>query len=180
MTGIEPDPVRTLTRFFGGYWISTLIVRAERVRQIGCFDPQIAFCEDQDFNFRLCEITSLAYVNKPLVNADRNPSSNDLERPWDKTEVRLRNNQKMFEKWLATSSALSKQVRQSIARSLRNTHSMWANLHIENGRFDEASGSLSNALKYGLTPGLIAKWGLILLAPAFAKKIAPKQMPYLT
>ena len=85
----------------------------------------------------------------------------------------------MMEKWLIGGTTLSQDVRKEVRRSLRVTHSQWANWHLENERYDEALDSVSEAIKYELTPGLAVKWLLTWMVPAFARKLAPKAKPYL-
>jgi len=89
--GIEPDAVKLLATSFCGFWVSTLLVRTDLIRQIGGFDPAVKFAEDRDFCFRLSLVTSLAYVNKVLARVDRTSRPNESKcRPWDHVEVRLR------------------------------------------------------------------------------------------
>jgi glycosyltransferase involved in cell wall biosynthesis len=178
--GIEPEPLVSIAKAFGGYWISTLLARTDLVRQIGCFDPTIWFCEDRDLYFRLCQVTSLAYVDKPLMIADKSRMEDGSDgRVWENLEIRLRNHQKMMEKWLIGGTTLPEHVRKEVQSSLRVTHSQWANWHLENERYEEALESVSDAIKYELTPGLALKWLLTWMVPAFARKVAPKAKPYL-
>src|SRR5208337_2939308 len=68
--GIEPEAVRNLVKFRDPFWVSTLLVRADVVKQVGPFDPDIKYAEDHDFLFRLSLATSYCYVNKPLSRID--------------------------------------------------------------------------------------------------------------
>src|SRR5208283_2928313 len=74
LIGIDRDAVKSLAESFSGFWISSLLVRADLVRQIGGFTGDISFVEDRDFHFRLSLVTSVAYVNKQLIRTDRSPS----------------------------------------------------------------------------------------------------------
>jgi hypothetical protein len=140
----------------------------------------IWFCEDRDLYFRLCQVTSLAYVDKPLIVADKSRMEDGSDgRIWEKLEIRLQNHQKMMEKWLIGGGSLAQYVRKEVQRSLRDTHSQWANWHLENERYEEALESVHEAIKYELTPGLAVKWLLTWLVPAFARRVAPKAKPYL-
>jgi hypothetical protein len=85
----------------------------------------------------------------------------------------------MMEKWLIGGTTLPEHVRKEVQSSLRVTHSQWANWHLENERYEEALESVSDAIKYELTPGLALKWLLTWMVPAFARKVAPKAKPYL-
>ena len=176
--GIDRDAVKSIARSFCGVWLSTLLARADLIKQIGGFSPDISFVEDRDLHFRLSLITSIAYVNKSLVKTDRTPSPPGSQvRPWDRAEVQFRQQQQMLEKWLRMGAALPQDVRRTIERSLRALHSHWANWHLENGRYDEAREAVSRAVKYEITLGTTVKWALVWLSPALAKRIAPKTRP---
>ena len=176
--GIDRDAVKSLAESFCGFWISSLLVRADLVRQIGGFSPDISFVEDRDFHFRLSLITSVAYVNKQLIRTDRNPSPPG-SRP------------AMGQSGGAVSAAATharemaedgrRPCRQICAgqskRSLGALHSHWANWYLENGRYDEARQAVSRAVKYKITLGTTVKWALTWLAPALARRITPKTRP---
>ena len=51
--GMECGAAGTLVKTREPFWVSTLLVRADIVKQVGCFDPQIHYAEDHDFLFRL-------------------------------------------------------------------------------------------------------------------------------
>jgi len=173
--GIDRDATISLAKSFSGFWVSTLLVRADMIRRIGRFSPDISFAEDRDLHFRLSLVTSIAYVNKPLIRTDRNPSPpGSTCRPWDKMEVQFRQQQHMLEKWLRMDPALPPDVRRIVVRGLRAQHSQWANWYLENARYHEARQAVSRAVKYELTPGLAVKWALTWLAPALARRITPK------
>jgi len=175
--GIDRDAMKSLAESFSGFWISSLLVRADLARQIGGFRPDISFVEDRDFHFRLSLVTSVAYVNKLLIRTDRNPSPpGSTVRPWDKAEVQFRQQQRMLEKWL-TMSTLPPELRRTIERNLGALHSHWANWYLENGRFDEARQAVSQAVEHKPALGTAIKWALTWLAPGIARKIAPKTRP---
>jgi glycosyltransferase involved in cell wall biosynthesis len=179
--GIEPDATRLLAKNFCGYWISTLLARTDLIKRIDGFDPVIFFCEDRDLYFRLSQVTTLAYVNKPLLIADRTPSPSELEgRTWEKAEVRLRGQTYMLEKWLKAGARLSPEVRSAAERNLRETHSQWTNWFLEGARYDEALQSVSRGLRYEVTFGLTLKWALTRLTPSLARKMAPKTKAYIS
>jgi len=177
--GIEPDAVRLLATSFCGFWVSTLLVRTDLIRQIGGFDPAVKFAEDRDFYFRLSLVTSLAYVNKVLARVDRTSRPNESKcRPWEEVEVRLRGQEYMCEKWLGMGTTLPPDVRSTITRNLRALHSGWANRYLEIERYDEARHAVARALKYGVTFGVAAKWTLAWLAPTLVRRITAKTKPY--
>jgi len=178
--GIVPDAVRPLAKSFGGSWVQTLLARADLIKQIEGFDPDIHFAEDYDFLFRLSLVTAYCYVNMPLALIDRTVVTNDPSvtcRLWDKLEFRLLNQQYMYEKWLSLGADLPRDVRKIIAHNLRSVHSAWTNWYLENGQYKKARQSVSKAAKYDLTPNLAVKWTLTQIAPAIARRITPKHKP---
>jgi glycosyltransferase involved in cell wall biosynthesis len=172
--GIDRYAVKSLAESFSGFWISSLLVRADLARQVGGFSPDISFVEDRDFHFRLSLVTAVAYVNKLLIRTDRNPSPpGSTVRPWDKAEVQFRQQQRMLEKWL-TMSTLPAELRKTIDRNLGALHSHWANWYLENRRYDEARQAVSQAVEHKPALGTAVKWAITWLAPGIARKIAPK------
>jgi hypothetical protein len=155
-----------------------LLVRADTIRKIGCFNRNISFVEDRDLQFRLSLVTSIAYVNKPLIRTDRTPTPPGVTpRPWDKQEVQFRQQQLMLENWLKMGNSLPQDIRATVRRSLGALHSHMANWHLENSRYSDARQAVSNAVRYKVAPGTVAKFALTWLAPAMARNIAPKTRP---
>jgi glycosyltransferase involved in cell wall biosynthesis len=177
--GMYAEAAGSLVKSRDPFWVSTLLVRTDAVKQIGWFDPHLAYAEDHDFLFRLALVTPFCYVNRPLCFIDRSkspPGSNC--RPWDKVEVRLRGSQSMFEKWLKLGSKLPLDVRKTIVQSLRRIYSAWTNWYLEHERYEEARQAVSMAIKYELTTKLAVKWSLTHVAPSFARRISPKMRVY--
>jgi glycosyltransferase involved in cell wall biosynthesis len=174
--GLAENVVQRLAWTFDHFWVTSLLVRSDLARQIGGFDPNIQFCEDHDFVFRLSLVTSFCYVNKVLVQLDRSPASSII-RPWERAEVRLQNKQLMLEKWLKD-AVLTPKVRKAVARTLRQTHSAWANWYLQAERFEEARRALSSGIKIEATAALMIKWMLARIAPSFARKLTPKAKNY--
>jgi glycosyltransferase involved in cell wall biosynthesis len=176
--GIERSASKLLAESFCGYWMSTLLARADTIRKIGGFNRTISFVEDRDLQFRLSLITSIAYVNKPLIRTDRTPTAPGVTpRPWDKKEVQFRQQQLMLENWLKMGDSLPSDIRAIVKRSLGALHSHAANWHLENSRYSEARQAVSNAVRYKIAPGTVAKFALTWLAPVVARNIAPKTRP---
>jgi len=173
--GIDFEAVTNLVKYRDPFWISTLLVRTDVVKQLGSFDTQLGYAEDHDFLFRLSLITSFCYVNKPLASLDRSKSPEGSNcRPWDSVEVRLRGAQLMFEKWLKLDSKLAPDVRKTVIQGLRHIHSAWANWYLEHEQYEEAKQAVHDAMKYELTSNLAIKWTLTHVAPSFARRISPK------
>lgn len=176
--GIDRDAVRSIAKSFCGVWLSTMLARADLIKRIGGFSPDISFVEDRDIHFRLALVTSIAYVNKPLIRSDRTPTPPDSNcRPWDKHEVQFRQQQHMLEKWLGIAASLPPDVGRTLKRALGALYSHEANWHLENARYPEARQAVSTAMKYKISPGLLIKWGFTWLAPSIARRITPKTRP---
>jgi len=178
--GIDRGAVKSLAISFCGFWVSTLLARADILRRIGGFNTDVPFAEDRDLFFRLSLATPLAYVDMPLADSNRSSSPvGSICRPWEKVEVRLTGHQRMYESWLRLDGALPVAVRKTILHNLRATNCDWANLHLESRRYGEARRELSKALTYGFAPKVTFKWALTWIAPAFARKLSAKTKPYL-
>jgi len=153
-------------------------VRADIAKQIGGFSSDISFVEDRDFHFRLSLVTGVAYVNKQLIRTDRTPSpvGSNL-RPWDKVEVQFCQQERMMKKWLRIDPPLSPELHKAVERTLGSLYSHWANWYLENGRYDEAREAASHSVEHKFALGTTVKWALIWLAPALARRVAPKTRP---
>jgi glycosyltransferase involved in cell wall biosynthesis len=177
--GIDFEAVRNLVKCRDPFWISTLLVRTDLVKQLGCFDDQLGYAEDHDFFFRLSLATSICYVNKPLSLLDRSRSPEGSNcRPWDEVEVRLRGSQTMLEKWFKFNSKLPPDVLKTVTHSLRQLHSAWTNWYLEHERYEEARQAVCKAMKYEPTTKLAIKWTLTHVAPSLARRISPKMRVY--
>ncbi len=175
--GIDRNARRSLAESFR-FWVSTLLVRSETIRQIGGFNPKISFVEDRDIFFRLSLVTSIAYVNKLLIQTDRTPSPPGSScRPWDRHDVQFQQQQAMLESWLTMDAALPPDVRKIVRLSLGSLHSAQTNWHLENGRYSEARDAVTQAVRYKCGPGTVAKFALTWLTPGLAKSVAPKTRP---
>jgi glycosyltransferase involved in cell wall biosynthesis len=173
--GVDREASKSLAGSFSGFWVSSLLVRADTARQIGGFSPDISFVEDRDFHFRLSLVTGVAYVNKQLIRTDRTPSpAGSNLRPWDKVEVQFRQQEHMLKKWLRMAPPLPPELRKIVERTLGALYSHWANWYLENGRYEEAREAISHAVEHKVALGTTVKWALTWLAPALARKVAPK------
>jgi glycosyltransferase involved in cell wall biosynthesis len=177
--GMETEAVGNLVMCRDPFWVSTLLVRTDVVKQVGWFDLHLEYAEDHDFLFRLSLVTSFCYVNKPLSSLDRSKSPQGSKcRPWDEVEVRLRGSQSMYEKWLKLDSELPPDVRKTVVQNLRQVYSAWTNWYLEHKRYDEARQAVCKAMKCEPTTKLAIKWTLTHVAPRFARRISPKMRVY--
>lgn len=176
--GIDRQASRSLAESFSGFWVSSLLVRADIARQIGGFSPDVSFVEDRDFHFRLSLVTGIAYVNKQLIRTDRTPSpAGSNLRPWDKVEVQFRQQEHMLKKWLKMDPALPPELHKVVERTLGALYSHWANWYLENGCYDKAREAVSHAVEHKVALGTTVKWALTWLSPALARRVAPKTRP---
>jgi len=155
-------------------WTQTLMARTEVIRRIGGFDPKLRFGEDADIAYRLSLVTDFCFVNMVLVDIDRTPASQRHVGPneiWDKVEFRLQQGQYRYEKWLRLSADMPSDLRKSIRKQLRSTHSAWTNWYLRNKRYEEARQAISEAARCHLTPQIAVKWVLVRLSPNLARSI---------
>jgi glycosyltransferase involved in cell wall biosynthesis len=175
--GIDEDAQKVLAASFC-YWVSSLVARADILRKIHGFNPAISFVEDRDIFFRLSLVTSISYVNKLLIRTDRTPSPpGSTCRPWDRHDVQFRQQQAMLESWLKMGPQVPSDVRKVINRTLGSLHSAQANWHLENSRDAEARRSVTAALKYKKSAGVLAKFAITWVSPVLARSISPKTRP---
>ncbi len=175
--GIDRAATESLAQSFC-FWVSSLLVRAETIRKIGCFDTKLSFVEDRDILFRLSLVTSIAYVNKLLIQTDRTPSPpGSICRPWDNKEIQFRQQQLMLESWLKMGAELPPEVRKFVKQALGCLYSHCTNWHLENLRYAEARHSVTSAVRYRTSPGTVGKLVLTWLAPPLASWVAPKTRP---
>ncbi len=172
--GIDHQASKSLAESFR-FWVSTLVVRTETIREIGNFNPRLSFVEDRDIFFRLSLITSIAYVNRVLIQTDRTPSPpGSICRPWDKKEVQFHQQQLMLESWLQMGTNLSPEIRRVVKQSLGALHSHCTNWHLENFRYGEARHSVARAVRYKPRLSVVGKFLLTWLVPPLASRVAPK------
>lgn len=175
--GIDRDATESLAQSFC-FWVSSMLVRADTVRKISGFNTKIAFVEDRDIFFRLSLVTSIAYVNKLLIETDRTPSPpGSICRPWDNKEFQFCQQQRMLEGWLNMGSDLPPEVRKIVKQALGSLHSHCANWHLENSRYAEARHSVASAVRYKTSLGTVGKFVLTWLVPPLASRVAPKTRP---
>jgi glycosyltransferase involved in cell wall biosynthesis len=155
-------------------WPSSLIVRADVVRQTGGFDPNLRCEEDSDFLFRLAIVTNLCYVNLPLFHLDRtSPEARHrgVSSEWDRSDFKLQQIQYRLEKRLRLSEGLSPEIRRAVRQELHLVYKAWANWYLETGQYDKARAAVAEAAKFRLTSNIMLKWLLTWVSPGLALRI---------
>jgi hypothetical protein len=66
-------------------------------------------------------------------------------------------------------------IQSILKRQLRKVHSGWANWYLANGQYDMAQEQISQAIRYGFTPGLLVKNILARLSPRTARSLAMRR-----
>lgn len=154
-----------------GIHIQSVLVRATRMREVGGFDPHLRVLEDHDLIFRLAQaVTRFCYVNQPLVAIDRTPKRDvGLIELLARDEIRLEQQQYMYEKWL-TMNGLHKVIRRQIRRYLRAVYSGWANWHLEQQQYEQAREAMATAIRHEFTPTMAMKWALTAAVPGLTRR----------
>jgi len=151
--------------------ISSLIARADAVRTVTGFDPDLGFYADSDFMARLAMLAGFCYVNRSLVWLDRSPAETrhvGSSKDWDKLEFILNENRQRLEKLLRVSAPLPTAVRKLIRTTLGSVHSGLANCCLEAGDYRGARKAALSAARLHLTLNIAAKWLLLLVSPQLA------------
>ncbi len=169
--GILSDALDFVSTEPHGIHEQTVVVRARRLREMDAFDSRIRVLEDHDFMFRLAyHIKSFCFVNQPLVEIDRTPvRSIGLIDLFRKDEVRLRDQQYIYEKWLRI-GGLDPAIRKRIHKYLRAVYSGWANWHLEKRQYYQARDAMAAAARYEFTPTMAVKWALVSVAPGLTRR----------
>lgn len=169
--GILQNALDFVSREPHGIHEQTVIVRASRLREMDAFDSRIRVLEDHDFIFRLAyHVKSFCFVNRSLVGIDRTPvRSIGLIDLFRKAEVRLRDQQYIYEKWLRI-GGLDPTIRKRIHKYLRAVYSGWANWHLEKRQYHQARHAIAAAAHYEFTATMAIKWVLITAAPGLTRR----------
>jgi|SRR5579884_538918 glycosyltransferase involved in cell wall biosynthesis len=179
-----PDPIGVITDLSEfasnpfGFLFPTLVANSRLLSKVGEFDPTLQVMEDLDFIFRLALKTRLCFVNAALTLVDRTPRRSDglIENLLRNDAWSLKQQQRVYEKWLILCQGLDRKVQEAIRGHLRSVHSKWANWYLMNKQYREARRALSVALRAEWTPSTMAKWCLAVAAPSLARSIAVKRL----
>jgi glycosyltransferase involved in cell wall biosynthesis len=169
--GLIPDALNFVIDEPHGIHIQTLLVRAERMREVGGFDPHLRVLEDHDFVFRLARaLKQFCYVNHPLVLIDRTAKREvGLVELLARDEIRLEQQLYMYEKWLSM-EGLDGSVQQKIHKYLRAVCSGWANWHLEQRQYERAREAMVAAIGHQFTATMALKWALTAIVPGLTRR----------
>jgi glycosyltransferase involved in cell wall biosynthesis len=170
-TGVISEALKFVIDEPHGIHEQTLVVRASRLGEMDGFDSNIRVLEDHDFVFRLANHAKrFCFVNSPLVEIDRTPiRAIGLIDLFRKSEVRLRDQQYIYEKWL-TMEGLSEAVRRKIHGYLRDVYSGWANYYLEQLEYMKAREAMARAIQHEFNATTALKWVLTAVAPAVTRR----------
>jgi len=169
--GLLPDALSFVIDEPHGIHEQTLLVRISRFKEMAPFDSNIRVLEDHDFVFRLAlHVKRFCFVNRPLVEIDRTPvRSIGLIDLFRREEVRLRDQQYIYEKWLAL-PGLGLPVRRKIHGYLCSVYSGWANVYLEQHQYEKARDAMSIAMRHQLAPTTALKWAFVKFAPGLMRR----------
>jgi glycosyltransferase involved in cell wall biosynthesis len=182
MMGVNKEVLRLLVRPGGGGMLvcpSSLLARADAVRETGGFDPRLKFSEDSEFLFRLAMITGFCYVNRPLVRKDQGPVESrhiGVAAEWNKLEFVLRQSQMRLEGLLRLTVRPQRSIHKLIRKQLGSTHSGLANCYLEAGQYTKARQAVSRAVQFDLTPKVALKWLLTWVSPTLARRTVRRHL----
>jgi hypothetical protein len=151
--------------------LSTLLAKADVVKNTGGFDRSLLYSQDSEFMFRLAMLTGFCYVNRPLVWFDRSPAEIrhvGVSADWNKADFFLEDSQRRLEGLLRVSADLPASIRKLIRTQLGSVHSGWANWYLEAGNIGKARQAVSKAAQLDLTFNIAAKWLLTWMTPGLA------------
>jgi len=181
-TGINGEALRLLVRPGGAGMVvclSSLLARADLVREAGGFDIKLLYSQDSEFMFRLALQTRLCYVNRPLVWFDRSPAEIrhvGVSSQWNQMDFFLQDSQVRLEKLLGLGESVPAQIRDLIREQLSSIHSGWTNWYLEAGQYGKARGSVTKAAKMHLNRNIALKWLLTWTSPALARHAVRRRL----
>ena len=174
ITGMNPEVPRLLVRPGGGGMVvclSSLLARADKLREIGGFDPKLLFSQDSEMMFRLATVTGFCYLNRPLVLFDRAPKEVrhvGASSEWNKLDFFLQDSQMRLEGLLRLSETLPVKVRKVIREQLGSVHSGWTNWYLQSGEYSKARKAITQAVFVDPNFNVVVKWLLTWMSPELA------------
>jgi len=172
LLGMISEPLRFVIDEPHGIHEQTLVVRGNRLREMDGFDPRIRVLEDHDFVFRLAHhVAHFCFVNIPLVDIDRTPNrSIGLIDLFAKDEIRLQDQQYIYEKWLRI-EGLKDNIRSKIHEYLSAVYSGWANCFLADQDYEKAAQAMATALHHKFAAKLGLKWMMTRTIPELTRKL---------
>ena len=175
--GVHPNVLKLLVRPGGAGMViclSSILARADLIKRTGKFNLKLLYSQDSEFLFRLAMLTSLCYVNLPLVWFDRSPTELrhvGVSANWSKVEFWLQDSQLRLEGLLRLSEGLPANIRNIIRERLSGVHSGWTNWYLEMGQYEKARRAVTRAARLALTFNTAVKWLLTWLSPRLALRM---------
>jgi glycosyltransferase involved in cell wall biosynthesis len=170
--GVKACVSRLYSTTWPGIYMQSLLVSRPLMSQVGDFDVSMRMGMDTDFAFRLGLITSMAYVNLPLVDVDRTSSrAIGLLTEYPLNSVgRLEAHERMLTKWLSIIRRSHAELKQQLLNRLSQTQSALANHHLKRGDLTTARTILGRAAKQNPRVWLVMKFLWSLVAPESLRK----------
>jgi glycosyltransferase involved in cell wall biosynthesis len=170
--GIFPPLKRMMISGHHGVYLPTLLVQRKAIDAIGGFDTSLVVTEDTDFLYRLAGITTISYVNKPLVAIDRTPNRpNGLMELFKDENLICQADQYRYEKWLREDGDSSVEIRNLLRWKLHDIQIRMANCDLVDGDYEKALKSLSRAMDYGFSRRAAFNWLAMRIGPGLARKV---------
>jgi len=172
--GVNAEVARLLVKPGGAGMVvcmSSLLARADSVKQTGGFNPNLRFSEESEFMFRLAAATGFCYVNLALVCKDQSPAGIrhvGVSTDWDKLEFVLQQSQIRLEGLSRFSQGMPGEVRKLVREQLGCVHSGLSNCFLEAGQYRKARESAWKATQFDLTFNFAMKCLLTWISPRLA------------
>jgi hypothetical protein len=170
--GIERDGASLYSQTWPGIYMQSLLVSRETMERFGEFDASIRMSMDTDFGFRLGMITSMCYVDLPLVEVDRTESRTiglTTEHPLNGVD-RLQVHEQMITKWLATTRQSHPHLRRPLQHKVSQAQSALANHYLVDGDYRTALSILGRAARQNPRPWVLAKLLWCAIAPGSLRR----------
>ena len=169
--GKVASPSLLFCRGWAGIYMQTVLVRRSAMRVCGDFDPRLRLGEDMDFLFRLGLVTSLCYVDLPLVEIHRDParSAGLMTSNPPGSLVHLKSEEDRMLKWLGMAETTA-DLRRVIKHDLASVRSAQANRYIAANDFRLARRALWRGVRECFEFRLLAKLLMTYLAPSVLRK----------
>jgi hypothetical protein len=162
-----------------GIYMQTLVVRRRTLEKFGEFDCRYRLSQDVDFLFQLGLLTPFCYVNRPLVEIDRDPQrAMGLTTSFPaKSLTAMLEGESMRHKWLSLVDRSHGTLGAAIRHQLASTRSALANRYLITGELQAARTTLREGLRDCPEARLLIKWMLTYTTPALLRRIVSRRVP---